>query len=1040
MSEENFEVAAMSDSNGSYSFSNILFGNFSAQAYIYDQYASTIQRVQINQSKNNTVNFILYDSTKLEGTVYLNGVPVPYVTIKFAGPSSSITTTNAFGNYSIVLNDGDYTYYINHLKDGGIYASLDVINLVEDRTLDINLKPACLINGKVIDYNDGEASYTQVVFDNLDSNIYISAKTDLFGDYSIIVPQGRYRVQISSELGGSYYELLDIASKSRTLNIETKEGTTVTGTIFWDMTHNDVVDNNEGLGSAGVTFLDPSGNYAMAITNETGVFSIVLPPTTPFTITISKVGLNSVVLGTFTPADLKKGIIQSLEPILIPITGTLYHGVNAITDENVIVKFASNYDAIPSYEFQVGHDGSYSGLLLPSVYTVSFIHNLTVGNDSIVYQIDEELTMDTGFYIGKTIYLDLLATQRAKVTLSLINSTDAGANITFRNGPEELYFDMKNITQSFYVMPGDYLLSASYSTNETFFVDMQDVKVFNTSNNYSIHFKVGVTVTGSLLYDGNNVTQQKVTFNDTNTNATISVYTDEMGVFYAVLLPNVKYEISANFIAYDDTPYLRAYRYYSRGTIIDTKNSLSHQIINLNRENYTINLEGLVNRSGNFATNTELKFISEFGNYTVTTNLTGMFSLSLPPAQYLLYAYQPSSHYVYFDTVLIETEPKPFNIDLINGYRIYGTAYYDLNKNTMTAIHFTTEDGTNITTTSNDKGYYDFWLPAGKYNITSEIVTLKNEIDVTYSLYMDVNLQSDKQINLPLSIVEQRIVFVSFNPSQLKEIGDNTTVQYDFEVENTGNIRDTYVITAIGGAPDWTTELSKSEITLDPGINNKATISVIVGIPLGAKIDQNKISITATSKKANNINHNMVMNVIIHQTHKLSIQPTATSPKFTKGNISSEFSTLNNGNGVDRFTFYIANNADLILNGWTAELGTLQGSELKNDGKMIVNVSAASGGSSKIPIFLSPTNSNPSRQVSVLIVGYSQIDESVISSNYIIIKYPELQVSSTNVNITGNGISETVSGDQLTNTGVMIISVASALTLFYFARKKRWIR
>jgi len=200
MPEENIEIAAMTDSNGTYTIGNILFGNFSAQAYIYEQYASTIQRVQIDPSKNNSVNFVLYDSMKLNGTVYLNGVPVPFVTIKFAGPSSSIVTTNASGQYSIILNDGDYTYYINHIKSSGIYAVLDVIYVGEDLTLDINLKPACMVNGNVIDYNGDSAIYTQVIFDSLDSTIYISAKTDFFGDYSIIVPQGDYRVQISSKL------------------------------------------------------------------------------------------------------------------------------------------------------------------------------------------------------------------------------------------------------------------------------------------------------------------------------------------------------------------------------------------------------------------------------------------------------------------------------------------------------------------------------------------------------------------------------------------------------------------------------------------------------------------------------------------------------------------------------------------------------------------------------------------------------------------------------------------------------------------------
>ena len=182
------------------------------------------------------------------------------------------------------------------------------------------------------------------------------------------------------------------------------------------------------------------------------------------------------------------------------------------------------------------------------------------------------------------------------------------------------------------------------------------------------------------------------------------------------------------------------------------------------------------------------------------------------------------------------------------------------------------------------------------------------------------------------------------------------------------------------------------------------------------------------------------MNLLIRQKYEFSIKPTVSTPTFADGNISSKFTVSNSGNGADTFTLYIANNEDLLQNGWIAELGQVSVAELKNDGKMILNVSVASEGTSDIPIKITPISSNPSRLAKVLIMGYSQNDENSISSSYIILKYPELQVSEANLTVVGIGVSESVSGDQITNAGVMVISVASALMLFYYARRKRWIR
>ncbi|HAX94994.1 MAG TPA: hypothetical protein DCY35_00495, partial [Prolixibacteraceae bacterium] len=400
--EEHIENIAYTDSNGTYFFDNVMKGNYNAQAYI-NEYASTVQRIQVDPLKNNTADFTVYDSMLLHGSVNLNGVPLPYTTIKFAGPSSSIAKTDSMGQYSIVLNDGDYTYYVNSVKNGFSYSAFDTVSLYGEQTLDIILKPSCLVKGKITDSYGDDSSYTQIAFDTLDRNIYLSATTDYYGDYTITLPQGRYRVQVSSRLTGTYYKFHDFQSSTQTLNIDLKEGTTVSGNIFWDIIDNGVSDKDEGIQTAKVTFMDASGIYAQALTDEDGNYSITLLPTIPYQVSISREGYQSVSLGVYTAVQLSEGLDYSLEPVPIPVSGTILHDNAPLIGQNIHLSFISGNEYIPSSEFQVGLDGTYSGFLVPGIYSVTFTHNLTQGNDTLVYQIDNDALIDTGLFTGKNL-------------------------------------------------------------------------------------------------------------------------------------------------------------------------------------------------------------------------------------------------------------------------------------------------------------------------------------------------------------------------------------------------------------------------------------------------------------------------------------------------------------------------------------------------------------------------------------------------------------------------------------------------------------
>ncbi|MBU4144517.1 MAG: carboxypeptidase regulatory-like domain-containing protein [Candidatus Thermoplasmatota archaeon] len=1040
-SKENLEFITYTDGNGNFSFANVLYGNFFIQADI-DVYASTPQMIEVIPDMNNTIDLVVYDSFTLTGSVTLNGVPVPYSTIKIAGPSNTLILSDFKGVYSAKLNDGEYIYYVSHIKNNVIYSAIGRIYVEDDSVFDIQLQLGCMVSGTITDGYGRRAPDTQVVFDSLGTSIYVSAISDKMGEYTIILPQGGYHIQVSSLDYGTYYSLQYLTLQIINLNISTRIGTIVSGEIFWDVNHDGAKTIYEELNAAQIMFKEPNGNYALAITDSNGTFFIIVPPATSYQVTVSKSGFFSVDLGVHTATTLSGGIVQSLEPIMIPITGKVYLADEVLVNQNIILDFTSEMSGLPSKQFQIGRDGVYSGQITPGVYSISFTHNISLDDDTNVYQIEREMFFDTGLYDGNIIDLDIVSVQRSKVSISITNPDFTGANITFKQGPESRNLDMKTNFETYYLQPGDYVLSAVHPLNDTIMVDMQDISVVEGLNEYNISLKNGISHSGSLIYDNQPISLRQITFKDVSSNGTISVNTDESGMYDIFLVPNVKYDILVDFVAYEEVPYLQAYRYYSDNLTINAATASTGNVINLQRDVYTSNITGSVSRNGLSAPNTEITFTSHLGNYTVVSNADGEFSLELIPTEYTIYAHQYSSHYVgMFKTIIDIESSSTFALNLVQGYRVYGTAYYERNMNAVTQLEFTTPDGSIMNSiTTDESGYYELWLPMSTYTVTGELMSTKNEIDVTYSLNMDIDLFSDAQINLPLTLDEDRIVFVSFETAQLKLVKPDTTVNYTFEVENMGNIQDTYGISATGGGTDWTTLIVTPEVTVNPGVNNKAKVTISIYVPHNAVTDQNKVTLTAISQKNTSVRHSNVMNLLILQNHEFVIQPSATSPIYDQGSLELEFTILNKGNGADKFTIYIGNNEDLSKNGWRAELGEVQTSDLLMDGKKLVNVSVSSDGTTNIPLYLYPISDNPSRQATVLIIGYSQIDGTAIASNNILVKYPELQLSGDNLVTTGIGITEVQSGDQLMNAGIMAISVASALLLFYYARKKRWVR
>ena len=566
---------------------------------------------------------------------------------------------------------------------------------------------------------------------------------------------------------------------------------------------------------------------------------------------------------------------------------------------------------------------------------------------------------------------------------------------------------------------------------------MESVNITQGPNLVSISITEGLKITGSLSYLADKFSDQDIVFRDLESNGTITVQSYGQGDYEVVLILNHEYQITSDFIVYDDS--MTAYRYTVDQTLRVTT-TVTKYPITLSRSEHFSKVSGSVKDiNGLPASYTDIVFLSPDHVSEYTTVEDGLYLVTLPPGKYSMYAHNAQSHQVYLAELSVGLESSEHNLTLTTGHKLSGTTYYNLVMHKTTRLNFSSDAGT-VSIDSNDDGFYQVWLPVNTYTITGEMQTTESGKDITYELDRAVTLHTEKQLNLPMMKVEEIKVMVSWDPTTTESISAGGTVTYRIDVINTGNVPDTYELTASGGDPDWSFSFEPSKLSIPFGEDNKKATFLTIKTSPSATTGQGSITVNAASARDPTVQQTVPIQIDILQVFGLKINHSTASPGFSGGEISWEFKAENTGNGKDTCTFMIANQEDLAANGWDVEITSIPAGELSADKKTAVNVTIEARSSQTLSFVLRPTIASPSREVRVLISGFSLEDSTTTAYEYLLVRYPVLEIYDTNVTITGEGIHEVPTGSEITNAGVMAVSVTGALVLFYVARKKRWIR
>ncbi len=144
-----------------------------------------------------------------------------------------------------------------------------------------------------------------------------------------------------------------------------------------------------------------------------------------------------------------------------------------------------------------------------------------------------------------------------------------------------------------------------------------------------------------------------------------------------------------------------------------------------------------------------------------------------------------------------------------------------------------------------------------------------------------------------------------------EQIADTYT--YDFEVENTGNVDDTYEL-SVDEKEEWTVEI-EGETTIDIDVGETETVSVEVTIPEDAGGVTNTISLTATSAENSDVSDSDSMDVTLETEHAVEVYAPEDTEVKESGEHCFYFTVENLGNVDDTYDLTIEEDE-----GWTVEV------------------------------------------------------------------------------------------------------------------------
>ena len=926
-------------------------------------------------------NFTLSPSGRVSGVTRIYGMPVPYATIELQSAAGvhlvRSVTSDASGAFTVTLPAGDWNVAGRLYSGGRLYAALGRLAVLpgDTTTYTATFVDGARIEGTVHDPTAPNATVARAQITFLGDGGDWWTRTGQGGAYLAYLPLGTYGVQAFSSRGVARDAVA--LSTDRSFDLTLIPATAVTGTVYRDADGDRFPDNGEGIHAPRLELTDDLGRKALGTGNESGDFVFFADVNRTYSGIVTARGFLPRSVASSTPAGLRGLFPMALEAVPVDVSGTLLLDDVPIRNRAVTVRALAVLGGAVEATGATDLNGVYRFDLPPGTYDLVVDENASTSEDRRLQNLgSDRLVVRIG---GSPVVRDLAITERILVTgNTTLGGSPVAAAMSFDGAESRTVGSAGDEGFRVYLRPGTYSVRANATVDGRAY-GVLEVAEISSPGFVSHALEAATTLTGVLQYGGRTLQERMPITFDRLDGGSVRVQSDEGGRYTTALVPGA-YGVRLDFVVEQAEGVISRFYRYTFAGFVDVTAGGSTQILNLDlsRELHNATVAGAVTSAG-AGTLASLAFYAREGgalDATARSTASGTFEVALAPGVYDVHVEADSGDAAYLRRVTIE-HPTPLSLDiaLVPGYALSGVTTDARGLRIPATV--TIGSSPRLTFETDGSGAYGLVLPAGTYALTASREGTEQGVDVDYRASASVDLSGDRVVNLRLEKSIVRTVALTWDPSQKQTIPGSGSVTYEVDVENTGNVADTFVLTGRAGSGVWSFTFAPSSVALDFGdAGRRRTVSVTITAPGDALVEHGPIALFATSATDTTAQGRVNVDVGIVRTRSLELRVDATTGSFDGRFANYTVEIGNRGNAAENVTISITNPDDAASSGWIPRLAR-EGSSaaaLELAGilvpanqtvKVRLRVESAGGASAAVIVLTATTRDHPAIQATI---------------------------------------------------------------------------
>ena len=1020
-----------SNETGAYNFAFVLSGSYSMTAISGSLSSIPLSFSAVGSSFSQ--NLTLSPSGSVAGTTELFGVPLPFATVSFQAQATDFViataTSDAGGHYRLSLPAGTWNVNGRMYQGSSLFATLGQVTVRQGATsaFDPNFVDGTRVSGSVA--AQGQSGDLRAHIGFLGSTGEWWVRSALGNTYLAYLPLGSYAV-VANTPSAAWVGTTSFGLATKTLDLYLWTGTTLSGTVYWDLNGNGQVDPGEAISGARVALTDSAGQANVAVSDPSGAVALTLFDNRTYAGSVTADGFAPLAINRSSPSEIGTGVKWALAPVPVSLTGTVYLNGTPILNRALGLQAIARGGGARSVNGTTFTDGTFSLSLIPGTYELSIDENATAGSNAWRYQNLGTDTVVLSVAEGD-VSVRLTIVARALVKGNVTLSGVAGpASVSFQ-GPDDRTLSTTAAGYSLYLQAGTYSVRANRTVSGTPYEVLTNATL-PLAGNLTLSLTAATRVSGQITAAGAPVgTPLPFTF-VRNEGGSFPVSSGGDGTFAATLVAgNYSVSLSATGSA-TSAGVSRYYRYSFTGTltVAPGTSTLTYNIAAVRTYDNTT-VAGLVLLGGT-GVDASLAFIPESGGAIRAQAASagdGTYSIPLAPGTYVIYATRTFGPSASLGTLTVpHAATFAYTVPLLPAFLLSGVTTDPSGARVNAALNVTGAAQLALSTDGN--GNYQALLPVGSYAITADRSQVEQGLVVDYEGTASLSLETDTIVNLQLGRVDKHAVSVTWDPAQSRTIPAGGSVTYAIVVENTGNLRDTYSLS--GSVPGWTFTFFPSSLTLNYGTTaNRSAVTVTIQTAPSALVDHGLVTITATSTADSNAKGSVDVTVGIARTRGLSLQVDPVSGTFDGRYLNYTVNVRNTGNAAEAVDLSIQNPSDVAASGWSPLFARVGAA--RTSGPTLTNVTVAANSTTNVVLALRLISANGGTTVALL--ASAEGAPSVAAQTTYTATLPALSIP-TGVGLSGPGTALQLPPNELF-IAALLGAVAAAAAAIFLTRRRR---